>query len=105
MTFYIPDPLTVRRATDLAEDLSRLAAGEGPTAADLAAAPIIRRWLFGPVVETCLIGEISGHPTIGELRPGRTTSLFAIDEDAGWARTWSRWYRLGTAASDLGRAQ
>jgi hypothetical protein len=105
MTFFIPDPLTVRRATDLAEDLSRLAAGEGPTPLELASAPVIGRWFLAPRVEACLIGEISGHPTIGELRPGRTTSLFAIDEEAGWARTWSRWYRLGASATDIGRAQ
>jgi hypothetical protein len=96
MTFFIPDPLIVRRAIDIAEDLSRLAAGEGPTPAELAAAPIIRRRIFAPVVEACLIGKILGHPTIGEMRPERTMSLFAMDSEAEvpFCRTWSRWYRL-----------
>jgi len=96
---------TFRRAQRLADDLRRIAAGELPTAADLADAPIIDHWSLALRSETSLVGVISGHPAIGHLRPGATTSLFAFAPDRSWARTWSRYYRLGRRAGDDGRAQ
>jgi hypothetical protein len=67
-----------------------------PDAATLAAAPLIDRWsaiLHRDAV--CLIGRVTGHP---RLRPGAraiTSPLLRIAPAAGWARTWSRTYRLG----------
>ena len=41
-----------------------------------------------------LIGVVSGHPSIAD--GWCTTSVvLAADEAAGWARTVSRYYRLG----------
>ncbi|MCW2276529.1 hypothetical protein GJ654_20365 [Rhodoblastus acidophilus] len=96
---------TFRRAQRLADDLRRIAAGDLPTAADLADAPIIDHWSLALRPETSLVGVISGHPSIGHLRPGATTSLFAFAPDLGFARSWNRYYRLGRRVGDDGRPQ
>ena len=93
-----------RRAQRLADDLRRIATGDLPTAADLADAPIIDHWSLALRPEPSLVGVVSGHPSIGQLRPGATSSLFAFAPDLGWARTWNRYYRLGRPAGD-GRPQ
>lgn len=82
----------------------------GPTSDDLAAAPLLDLWrplatLEGSVV---LWGQVSGHPRLGSTTI-TTSRLIAFDPKAGWARTLSRWYRLGQPFSafeaDLARAQ
>jgi len=95
---------TFRRAQKLADDLRRIAAGDLPNPADLADAPVISDWVMSVRPESCLVGAISGHPSIGHMRPGRTTSIFAFAPDAGFVRTFNRYYRLGRRAGD-GRAQ
>lgn len=67
-----------------------------PTSDDLAGAPLLDLWrpmanLQGSVV---LWGEVSGHPRLGATTI-TTSRLIALDPEAGWARTLSRWYRLG----------
>ncbi|MFC3058364.1 DUF6634 family protein [Paenirhodobacter populi] len=68
----------------------------GPTVADLTNAPYLDRWITmreftGRIV---LFGDVTGHPLLHDT--GIVTSqLFGIDAKAGWARTLSRWYRLG----------
>ena len=96
---------TARRAKSLADDLRRIAAGDLPTAADLDGVPVIDRWTVSVRAESCLVGVVSGHPSVGQMRPGATTSLFAFAPDLGWARTWNRYYRLGRRAGDDGRPQ
>jgi len=68
----------------------------GPTVADLTSAPTIDEWcpLRSGSHTVVLWGNVSGHPLLG--RDTTTTSpLLAIDVEAGWARTKSRWYALG----------
>ncbi|RWR10923.1 DUF6634 family protein [Paenirhodobacter populi] len=68
----------------------------GPASADLVDAPYLGRWIAmreftGRIV---LSGDVTGHPILRDT--GIVTSqLFGIDAKAGWARTLSRWYRLG----------
>jgi len=46
-----------------------------------------------------LIGEIYGHPILGDCPNGAVTSrLIWISPEAGFARTRSRYYRLGAQA-------
>lgn len=69
----------------------KLRGGYVTTDADLAGAPIFSDWML----EICgsFVGHVSGHPTIDDGIC--TTSLvIAMDVDAGWARTVSRYYRL-----------
>lgn len=87
--------LTIDAARRLADDLDRLLACGRPTAADLAGAPVIDHWQPAVRPDHALIGFVTGHPTVRSGRPAVTSSLYAIDPVAGWARTWSRFYRLG----------
>ena len=63
-----------------------------PTPEELEAAPVISRWY---AEDGALIGNVTGHPGIEEGHLVRTSPVLAIDEDAGWVRTRSRYYRLG----------
>jgi hypothetical protein len=76
---------------------------QGPTAEDLARAPRLSPWMpalalgGAPVVA----GFVQDHPKLGETWM-RSSLLMGLGlgsaEDGGaglWARTWSRWYRLG----------
>ena len=91
---------TLRKTQKLSVDIAHLLSGKRPSPADLAAAPIIDRWSFAARAEPCLMGVISSHPEIGEGRPGLTTTLYAVDLQSGWARTWSCYYRLGRRADE-----
>ncbi len=74
--------------------LRRLAAGEMPSAEELAAAPLIDHWLECTRPAPCLAGEVHGHPDCrGPVSVTSDVVVFA--PTAGWARTISRLYRLG----------
>lgn len=69
----------------------------GPSRIELAAAPLLEHWrpfrtLHGGTV---LAGYVSGYPVLRN-GPMRTSGLLALDPDTSWARTVSRWYRLGS---------
>lgn len=77
--------------------LASIAAAEaGPSEADLAEAPVIDRWLplFSKPFNLLLWGEVTDHPELGSNFI-TTSQLLAVNAKAGWARTRSRWYRLG----------
>ena len=92
-------------ACSLAADLQRIADG-GPSPADLRAAPLLDYWRLAHRPEPALIGLVHGHPLLRDGRTTLTSLAVVLDADAGWARTWSRYYRLGRPA-DLtpGRSQ
>jgi hypothetical protein len=59
-------------------------------------APILDYWVRTSRSAPCLAGEVSDHPLLpGNGRLIMTSDVFVIAEDAGCARTLSRWYRLG----------
>lgn len=62
--------------------------------------PAVRldRWALARRPVPCLIGTPTGHPRIGDGKPCLSSELYFLDEQAGIARTFSRWYRLGTPA-------
>ncbi|MCJ8141059.1 DUF6634 family protein [Falsirhodobacter halotolerans] len=77
--------------------LRAIAAAEtGPSEADLAQAPVLSDWkaAISPGLHVMLWGEVTDHPLLGTASI-TTSQLIAIDAEAGWARTASRWYRLG----------
>jgi hypothetical protein len=85
---------------DLDESTSRSPA---PTAAELAAAPVISSWVMtihpGDDLPS-LFGIVVNHPLIADGKSAITSELVAMDRAAGWARTRSRYYRLGPAAGE-----
>ena len=77
-------------------EAARIAEGFVPGEAELAGAPVLSHWAVQaqPGGTVRLIGVVSGHPSI---RDGwcTTSVVLAADINAGWARTVSRYYRLG----------
>lgn len=80
----------VRVAQRLALDLERIRIGTGPTAEELAMAPLLDEWAVAPIVVTGLRGRLEGLQG-----NATTTELFVLDPVAGYCRTFSRLYRLG----------
>lgn len=83
--------------------LRAIAAAEaGPSDADLAQAPVLSDWkaAIWPGGHVMLWGEVTDHPLLGNASI-HTSQLIAIDPAAGWARTASRWYRLGRSIDAL----
>lgn len=83
--------------------LRAIAAAEaGPSEADLATAPVLKNWspAVSPRGHVILWGEVIGHPILASDHI-TTSQLIAIDSAARWARTASRWYRLGRSIEAL----
>jgi hypothetical protein len=57
---------------------------------------LIDHWALARRAVPCLIGCPTGHPAIEDGSPQVSSELFYLDEERGFARTLSRWYRLGT---------
>ena len=77
--------------------LDRLREGWAPGREVLARAPVLASWSIERRGDgVCLIGEVDGHPLIEWSRRIRTSALIAMDaRRLHWARTVSRFYRLG----------
>lgn len=74
------------------------AADRGPTAEELSNSPCLEIWQTTLVRgNLCLSGMASGHPLLPD-GPVDTSPLIALSEDCTWARTLSRFYRLGISA-------
>lgn len=72
-----------------------------PSAEDLAAAPLIDEWVAFRTMtgRPLLLGKTTGHPSLGDTEIS-TSPVMTIDVEAGYARTQSRWYRLGRKMAD-----
>jgi hypothetical protein len=92
------------RLARLVADMERIQRGELPQAlAGGEDAPILDRWILGHRPVPCLAGLSTGHPRLaGVNRAIATSDLWLMSEDRSWARTLSRWYRLGRAAEQSG---
>jgi hypothetical protein len=92
----------IDRLEGLARDLRRMLA-EGPPRLGEHDAPIIHAWDYGLRQELCLTGRVTGHPDPMVGGPGKvtvTSGLWVLDRTKGFARTLSRWYRLGNEAEE-----
>ncbi|WP_157632800.1 DUF6634 family protein [Hoeflea sp. 108] len=87
------------RLSALATDLGEIAKRETLASSDALfpnEAPVLEFWSIGYRRVPCLAGLSSGHPVLyGDQREIITSDLVAFSEVLGWARTRSRWYRLG----------
>jgi hypothetical protein len=64
----------------------------------LAPAPLLVDWRFMLTwAGVSLAGFVAGHPLRGS-RHIATSPLWVLDPDLGWARTLSRFYKLGVPA-------
>lgn len=87
---------------DLADDLDRISAGQGPTDVDLAHAPILIDWepKLTPAQEPAIRGVVHGHPAIPDGETFRA-EILAVDPDLGWVRTWTGFFRLAEQAGQI----
>lgn len=86
-----PPNVIIPRLKSLVFDLERLSAPGG--FADIGEAVTIRNSILTNRTVPCLIGQMSGHPTIRD-GAGLTSELFYLDRKRQIARTLSRWYRF-----------
>lgn len=78
----------------LLRDMNRIEDGNFPMPEELERAPLIDRYLVAPRQVGALVGQIHGHPHVkGPVSV--TSELWVLAEHLGWARTYSRFYRLG----------
>ncbi|WP_156460146.1 DUF6634 family protein [Mesorhizobium sp. Root157] len=101
-----PDAGFVRemeRLAALVADVEGIHRGVLPEAMAGDDAPILDRWILARRAVPCLAGLSTGHPRLaGENRLIGTSDLWLLSKDHSWARTLSRWYRLGRPAERSG---
>lgn len=81
----------------LAHDIRRMLRGEGPSAGEIDAAPMICNWLAADREVPALVGKVGDHPVLRGQRSVQTSELVIWGVGKGWVRTSSRFYRLGEA--------
>lgn len=97
MEFALEDPRTrdvIERIHALSRDLLLVQQLKAPSIRDIASAPALEGWHHCLRTEPALRGTVTGHPVLGH-RPIVTSGFYLLDPIAGYARTLSRWYRLG----------
>lgn len=92
-TYITPDLAPRLRA--LAGDCDRLERGRAVSPTVLQKAPLLTDWVPAITTEGVkLVGRVTGHPRLGDCSAA-TTALWFADPDGAWARSLSRFYRLG----------
>ncbi len=89
----------MRRIRAMCDDIDAVLAGLPPSERLLADAPVLQGWRKTSYPALCLAGFVSGHPTI-RSGPLVSSQLYMVDPEQKWARTMSRFYRLGTPAEE-----
>lgn len=93
----------LRRLNALAADMSAIGRGVSPEELIEGEAPLLDRSILGGQFAPCLVGLSTGHPVLaGENRKIATSDLWLLADDGSWARTLSRWYRLGRPGDQSG---
>jgi len=88
--------LEIRMLKSLVDDLERIFKGDYPDEQLLTNSPAITNWKLSTRRTTCLEGVLFEHPRLGFIVPnGITSELWLLDLDRNYARTFSRFYRLG----------
>lgn len=81
--------------------MSWLLHGDYPDEQELDNSPAITNWTLSTRRAPCLAGFILEHPLLGSMVPnGLTSEVWLIDLDRKYARTFSRFYRLGEKAAE-----
>lgn len=89
--------IEIERLKRLILDLDAMASGAGPTVRQINEAPFLEQWVIGNLPAPHLIGLVTGHPEKeGVDRAIRTSQVMVVDGESRWARTLSRFFRLGS---------
>jgi hypothetical protein len=99
--FLHPDsvgPVLSSHLRQLANDLERIRDHEGPTSEELENAPLLSGWrLLITSLGVRLVGNVERHPRLGSGEV-TTSQVWVADPEGKWARTISRFYKLGDPA-------
>lgn len=90
----------VTRLAALYLDLERLRSGILPSVEELEHAPLIDNYMIVPREIPVLAGRVTDHPVLGSTIV-TTSDLYVFAPDLGWARTLSRFYRLGSPSYQI----
>ncbi|MGY3618443.1 DUF6634 family protein [Bradyrhizobium sp. USDA 10063] len=82
--------------TRLLNDIRELRVKTAPAPIHLEEAPLVDQWSIGLIPVPCIVGTMVGCPIFRNQPRIHTQQAVLIDPKAGWARTWSGFYRLGT---------
>lgn len=55
----------------------------------------LENWSIAERTVQCLVGHPAGHPRLSDGKPMVSSELYFLDDQMKYARTFSRWYRLG----------
>jgi hypothetical protein len=90
-----------RRLKEAKDALDRIKSGQAPTPEELAAAPKLEWWRLGEdTLFNVLEGVVTGHPLLPDGAFIHTSALVWLAADRRWARTISRFYRLGVSLDE-----
>lgn len=93
------------RAAALMKDREFLESHRDPPEDVLQSAPLLDAWYKVDHPDSdrgyCLSGHVSGHPELLDGRLIRTSAVAKLDPNGRWARTVSRFYRLGRPHADF----
>lgn len=81
---------------DLLRDVHGIHLQGRPRQSSLNDAPRLEDWSYSALLKPRLVGRVTGHPLLGDRPHIHTSQLIVIDAEAGWVRTMSRFYRLGS---------
>ena len=90
----------IERLRRLVDDLERIRLGDHPSSDRIAKAPILNSWEMAQRPDLCLTGVVKGHPILNDDKQIHTSTLWVISPVLGYARTFSRLYRLGSPFAD-----
>jgi len=88
------------RLRRLVADIETLKTGRHPDPSAIEGSAFIHEWRLDSRPAPCLRGYFEGHPKIRSGRMGATSELWVWAPDHGFARTLSRWYKLGSRARE-----
>lgn len=91
----------IERVSDLLRDLCHLRDHGLPPGHILAAAPLLDDWSPAARKVPCLVGRPHGHPHVSGRKAAVTSPLCFLSLEQGFARTASRFWRLGDAAAEV----
>lgn len=95
----LPNPSLDRmlgKLGSLVTDMEAVRRGVSPEELAGSHPPVLASWTIGVGRNLYLEGLSTGHPKLrGQDRLISTSELFLLSENQAWARTLSRWYRLG----------
>ena len=88
----------INKLHQLIDDLKMLRDGKQPAPEILDDSPALYDWNQTTRPAACLEGLVQEHPLLGRYRLIITSDLYYLDPEMRFARTLSRFYRLGNPA-------